>query len=63
MGIGAFSHISLHQRGNQLVLLVELVLMGLRWVEEAKSMEEVGPLMEWGSLWEVEESLTVEDMG
>ena len=34
----------------------------LRWVEEARSMGEVGPLMEWGSLGEVEESLTVEDI-
>ena len=30
---------------------------------EARSMEEVGPLMKWGSLGEVEESLTVEGIG
>ena len=49
--------------GQLLALLIELVLMGLRWVEEARSMGEVGPLTEWGSLGEVEESLTVEDIG
>ena len=31
------------------------MLMGLQWVEEAKSKEEVGPVTEWGPLWEVEE--------
>ena len=43
MGAGAFTTLDQHWHGNSLHMLVGLVLMGLQWMEEAKSMEEVGP--------------------